>query len=218
MTRAAKVRAVAFDLDGTLLDTGTVVPDSYIAVVRELGGPALTRRDVISAYRVGAADAVIAELLGSRAPADAVERYLAELKRRADAVSVYPGMRAVVGRLAERFPLVVYTGASARACAVLLDRTGLRRFFHAVLGGDEVERQKPDPEGLRLLAHRLGLATDQLAYVGDAARDADAARACGALAIVASWGHEYVPPGDGAIVVGSPDELVDVLGDGRPVS
>ena len=162
MTQAAKIRAVAFDLDGTLLDTGSVVPDAYIAVVRELGGPALTRREVISAYHVGSTDAVIAELLG-------------------------------------------------RTCAVLLERTGLRRFFRVVLGGDEVKRPKPDPEGLCTVAARLGLTTDKLAYVGDAPRDADAADACGALAIIASWGHEYVPSADGTIVVALPNELVGVF-------
>ncbi len=214
MTRAATVRAVAFDLDGTLLDTGTVVPDSYIAVVRELGGAAPTRRDVISAYHVGAADAVIAELLGRTPPTNAVARYLAELERRADAVSVYPGIRAAVEQLAERLPLAVYTGASSRACAVLLERTGLRRFFRVVLGGDEVERPKPDPEGLCTVAARLGLTTEQLAYVGDAPRDAGAAGACGALAIIAAWGHEYVPPSDRTIVVAAPNELVGVFDDG----
>ena len=212
VNEAARIRAIAFDLDGTLLDTGTVVPDSYIAVVRELGGPAVTRPEVVAAYHAGAAGAVIAELLGSKPPVDAVARYLIELERRADAVSLYPGMRAVVEKLAERLPLAVYTGASARACAVLLDRTGLRRFFSVVVGGDEVERPKPDPEGLRVVADRLGLATEQLAYVGDAARDAGAARACGALPIVASWGHEYAPPIDDAIVVAAPEDLVRALG------
>ncbi len=214
VARTTNVRAVAFDLDGTLLDTGTVVPDSYIAVIRELGGPVPTRQDVISAYRAGSADAVIAALLGRTPPPDATARYFVELERQADAVQVYSGMRAVLEQLAARLPLAVYSGASARACAILLERTRLRELFAVVLGGDEVERPKPDPEGLHLVADRLGLAAGQLAYVGDAERDARAAHACGALAILASWGHEYVPSGDNAIVVAAPEELVRVLAGG----
>src|SRR5581483_9171670 len=108
------------------------------------------------------AEAVIAALLGRMPPPDAAARYFVELERRADAVQVYAGMRAALEQLAERLPLAVYTGASARACAILLDRTGLRRYFRTVVGGDEVQRAKPDPEGLEMVAARLGLAPVQL--------------------------------------------------------
>lgn len=214
MTRAAEVTAIAFDLDGTLIDTGVVVPDAYMAVVDKLGGVVQTREQVIAAYRAGATAAVLAQLLGREPPPDAVPLYLTELEVRAHGVSVYSGMLPTLERLADRWPLGVYSGASAAACAILLERTGLREFFAAVVGGDEVECPKPDPQGLLALGERLGVATSEMAYVGDSLRDAGAARACGALAVAAAWGHEYSPTDLGAVVVASPGELLGVFGPG----
>ena len=214
MTRAPEVTAIAFDLDGTLIDSGVVVPDAYLAVVDKLGGAVKTREQVIAAYRAGATAAVLAQLLGREPPPNAVTLYLGELERRADGVSVYSGMRRTLQRLAERWPLGVYSGASAAACAILLERTGLREFFAAVVGGDEVGSPKPDPQGLLELGRRLGVSTSEIAYVGDSVRDVGAARACGALAVVAAWGHEYSSVDAGAVAVASPEELLGVFDPG----
>jgi HAD superfamily hydrolase (TIGR01509 family) len=208
--RLLAVRAVFFDLDGTLVDSRTIVPDSYVAVVEGLGGRA-SREQVVAAYGAGASDAVLAQLLGHEPPAEAREHYLRELESRAGSATLYHGVRRAVERLAGRLPLGVYSGASAEAVSILLEPTGLRPFFRAVLGGDEITRPKPDPEGLRVLAGRLGLDTREVAYVGDAARDAEAARACGAVAVVAGWGHEFTAEAAADLVIPSPDDLLDAF-------
>jgi HAD superfamily hydrolase (TIGR01509 family) len=205
--RLLAVRAVFFDLDGTLVDSRTIVPDTYVAVVERFGGRA-SREQVVAAYGAGAFDAVLAQLLGREPPAGAREHYLRELASRAGSVTLYPGVGRVVERLSARFPLCVYSGASAKAVGILLEPTGLRPLFRVVLGGDEVARPKPDPEGLRVLAERLGLDTREVAYVGDAARDAEAARACGAVAVLAGWGHEFTADAPADLVVAAPDDLL----------
>ena len=65
------------------------------------------------------------------------------------------------------------------------------RYFIAVVGGDEVERPKPAPDGIDLACGRLGVSPDSAAYIGDAPNDLEAARRSGALAVAAAWGYQY---------------------------
>ena len=55
---------VVWDMDGTLLDTTAVVPDAFVAAVLELGGPAVDRDDVVSAYSMGVPEAILEHFLG----------------------------------------------------------------------------------------------------------------------------------------------------------
>src|SRR5436190_1287048 len=64
----------------------------------------------------------------------------------------------------------------------------LRHLFETVVGGDETERHKPDPEPLLLAAERLNVAPAQCAYVGDSPFDIRAAKAAGMHAIAVTWG------------------------------
>ena len=65
----------------------------------------------------------------------------------------------------------------------------LGHLFDAVVGGDETERHKPDPEPLLLAAERLGADPAETAYVGDSPFDVRAAKAAGMHAIAVTWGR-----------------------------
>ncbi|MCW2867311.1 MAG: Phosphoglycolate phosphatase, partial [Marmoricola sp.] len=51
-------------MDGTLVDSATVVPDAFIETVRRLGGPAMTRAEVVSYYDAGAPHVMLGLMLG----------------------------------------------------------------------------------------------------------------------------------------------------------
>jgi phosphoglycolate phosphatase-like HAD superfamily hydrolase len=87
----------------------------------------------------------------------------------------------------------VFSGASVRACRILLGRADLLSFFSVIVGGDEVEIPKPAPDGIHLACERQRVTPSDAAYVGDAPNDLEAARRSGALAVAAAWGHEYRP-------------------------
>jgi phosphoglycolate phosphatase len=60
-----------------------------------------------------------------------------------------------------------------------LERNGLEGRFAVVIGGEDVERHKPDPEGLLTAIARLGVRAEETLYVGDTVADAAAARGAG---------------------------------------
>ena len=200
-------------MDGTLIDSATVIPDAYIACITALGGRSYTPSEIIAAYSVGPPEAMLAHLLGRRSTAAEVDDYHVRLERLATGVAVYPGITETLAALASQVRLAVFTGASIRACRILLGSTGLLGYFVALVGGDEVPRSKPYPDGILEVCRRIRVNPSNAAYVGDAPIDLRAARRGGTLALAAAWGHQYQPdePSDG--VLHRPGDLVDYVMD-----
>ena len=205
------VVAAVFDMDGTLFDSATVVPDAYIEAVVERGGTRYERADVIAAYGLGPPATILTHLLGRGCRDADLDRYHARLEVLAEGVGFYPGLVEVLAELAARLPLAVVTGASRRAAEILLGASGLLAHFKVVVGGDEVPFPKPDPGGILLACERLGVDARAVAYVGDAGVDVEAARRAGALALAAGWGHLFSDQHRADDVLGEPGELLTLL-------
>ncbi len=208
---AGGLRAVVWDMDGTLIDSSTVVPDAYISAITTLGGPSLTREAVIAAYSLGPPAVMLAHLLGRASTEADVQEYLERLRARAAAARPYPGIPATLQRLRPRVELGVFTGANHASATILLKATGLAGHFTVVVGGDEVEHQKPAPDGVLLACWALGVEPASAAYVGDSPRDLEAARSSGARAFAAGWGHLYSPASPADLVLDRPEELLEIV-------
>ena len=203
--------AVVFDMDGTLIDSAAVIPDAYIACVEALGGPVYTRRQVIDSYSVGPPRAMLTHLLRRLASPEEVDDYHARLAATAPGVTVYPGIEETLSTLQRRLSLAVFTGASIRACRILLGAAGLVSHFDVLVGADEVARSKPEPDGIYLACERLGVAAASTAYVGDSPNDLEAARRSDALAVAAGWGHQYRADEPSDVVLNQPHDLVTLI-------
>ena len=211
MPPGRRLKAVVFDMDGTLIDSATVIPDSYIACVKELGGRLYTREQVIDAYSVGPPEAMLTHLLGRPSTSDEVDDYHNRLRMAAHGVRVYDGVNEALSELEQMVPLAVFTGASIRACRILLDAAGLISHFKALVGADEVTRSKPHPDGIFAACARLGVEASAAAYVGDSANDLEAARRSEALALAAGWGHLYRPGVASDAVLSDPRDLLSFV-------
>jgi HAD superfamily hydrolase (TIGR01509 family) len=206
-----RVDAIVFDMDGTLFDSSEVVPDAYLATVAELSGKSLTRQDVIAAYPVGPPADLLAHLTGAPADGAGVGRYHDALRLGAASLRPYAGLEDALRALAPDVRLAVFTGADRTAALMLIEATGLAEWFDVVVGSDEIEHPKPDPEGILEACRRLGVSPERAAYVGDSARDLEAARRSGALAVAAGWGHEFDRDVPADEVAHAPDDLVGLL-------
>ena len=91
----------------------------------------------------------------------------------------------------------------------------LGHLFEAIVGGDETERHKPDPEPLLLGAERLGADPADTAYVGDSPFDVRAAKAAGMYAVAVTWGRihdrERLEAEEPDAIVDRAEELLAIL-------
>ena len=179
---------LVWDMDGTLLDSSDVVPDAFVAAVGELGGKDVDREQVVAAYSLGVPETMLEHLLHRELRSGEAEAYY---RRLLDApVTPYSGIAETVKELRRSGHVIaVFTGASKRAASTLLSSAGIE--VDVLVGGDKIERPKPAPDGLLLAARVLRRDPGDLAYIGDAPTDLQAAKASGAISVAAGWGHLY---------------------------
>lgn len=187
-------KAILFDFDGTLLDS---FPDHLRAYQVALApyGIHLTAQQYFDAYSPHWYDTY--EILGlPREDWDDIDE--AWLVATTDHASpLFPGVTAVLDALQPRAALGIVSAGSRPRVLRDLDRTGLLPYFDIILGGDDVQRPKPDPQGLQLALQALQIAPGEALYVGDAREDCAMAAAAGVpfVGIAASFATVRITPG-----------------------
>lgn len=199
---------LVWDMDGTLLDSTLVVPEAFIAAVNELGGSRPDHEQVVAAYSLGVPEVILAHLLDRPLSTGDSEAYYRRLH--GAVLRPYPGVATTLAALrAARHKVVVFTGAAVRGAHILLEAAGVE--VDVLVGGDLIEHPKPAPDGLYLAAQLLGVEATELAYVGDARVDLMSARAAGACAIAAGWGHLYDSAAPADLTLTRPQDVLALL-------
>jgi HAD superfamily hydrolase (TIGR01549 family) len=210
---ALGVSAVVFDMDGTLFDSTACVTMAYREAVLAAGGPDCSPPEVVAAYPLGPPAAILSHLLGREATPQEESVYLAFLDKYQDRIEVYDGVTGLLAALAsEGVPLAVFTGASRAAASRLLAATELLPYFSALVGGDDVSRTKPEPDGIFHACDLLDVAPSRVAYVGDSTLDLEAARRSGALAVAAAWGHLFDAEASCDVLARTPHDVLSIVG------
>jgi N-acetyl-D-muramate 6-phosphate phosphatase len=211
--RALPVRAVLFDLDGTLADTASDLAAALNRVRADRSLPALAvatlRPHASDGSRgmLGAGLGVTGEHPDWETLKDAFLDYYASAL--AVHTQLFAGAEAALGAIEERgLAWGIVTNKAARFTLPLLDRLGLATRAGVIVCGDTTPQAKPHPAPLLHAATRLGIEATRCVYVGDAERDVVAARAAGMAALVASYG--YIGP-DVAPESWAADGLIDSL-------
>jgi len=201
------IDAVAFDLDGTLVDSAPDIAHALNAALKKAG---LERFDLatVRGWIGDGPDVLIGHALArlghgeGDAAADAELRL--RLRRWYDVASlaaplslgqVYPGIAALLAALRRQLPLVVVTNKPTPLARAVLEAAGLLPSLRAVHGADTPALRKPAPELLLVAAGGLGIAPSRLAMVGDSALDQRAAAAAGCPALRVGWGYGTPAPG-----------------------
>jgi len=189
----AQLRAVLFDLDGTLLDTAPDMVGALNTLRREHGLAPLPYDRVRPGVSHGAVR--LLKIGFPDAGADSIpalqQRYL-DIYRGALAVGtrLFAGMDGVLDALTRRgLKSGIVTNKPSWLTDPLLDQLGLRARFECVVSGDSVAQCKPHPLPLLHAATLAGVSPHECIYVGDAERDVQAAHAAGMPALVANYGY-----------------------------
>jgi 2-phosphoglycolate phosphatase len=189
------VRAVLFDLDGTLLDTAPDMVAALNVLRREEQLDPLPYLEVKPLVSHGAnalvrhafpsADKALFEALRMRF----LDRYAAALVVH---TRPYEGVSEMLTYLdSAAIPWGIVTNKTEGLTGPLLEQLGLRSRADVIVCGDTVAERKPHPLPLLYAAAQLGVAPGSTVYVGDAERDILAAQAAGMRSYVALYG--YIP-------------------------
>lgn len=215
-----RLRAVLFDMDGTLLDSA---PD-FIAVcnaMREARGLPAVAEQAIRAVVSGGARAMVLAAFDVDPLSDAFEPLRLEFLERylehcAVHTHLYDGMPELLQDIERaRLKWGVVTNKHVRFAEPIMRGLGLAERSAVLVCPDHVSRSKPDPEPVLLACRQMGLQPEEVLFIGDDLRDIESGRAAGTRTAAVRYG--YIHPDDnpghwGAdVVVDHPLELRTVL-------
>jgi pyrophosphatase PpaX len=201
------LRAVLFDWDGTLVDSAESSFRCYARVFPEFGIPfdraAFERTYSPDWYRTYR-EVGLPEEHWEAANARWLEHYACEPPTAiADAIGSLDRLRAAGLRLG------LVTSGSRQRVVREMATLGVAEWFEAVLCAGDTAHRKPHPEPLQLGLHRMGVAAEESAYVGDSPEDVQMARAAGAFTV----GVPGAFPNRDLLRAAAPDLLADTLGE-----
>jgi phosphoglycolate phosphatase len=206
---AARVRFthVAFDLDGTLIDSRHDLASSVNHVLRTMRLPEQAP-ETLYGYVGEGARVLVERALGPERCARFeegvglfMEWYGAHLL---DATVPYPGIVDLLDALAARdVALSVLTNKPIGLTRAILEGLGLTARFVGVIGGDSLPVRKPNPAGLDELRRLTGTPREETLLVGDSTIDVDTARVGGVAFCGVSWGLS-----PNMLIAAAPERLV----------
>ena len=204
-----------FDLDGTVVDSAAIILASMRHATQEVLGRDYADEELLRAVGGPGLEAQMAAFAPERV-AELVRVYRAHNEPLHDELEACAGMERVLVRLRDGGRRLGVVTAKRRATVELaFARLPLGHLFETVVGGDETERHKPDPEPLLLAAKRMGADPAETVYVGDSPFDMRAAKAAGMHAVGVTWGRIHdrarLEAEDPDAVVDTAEELLERL-------
>ena len=191
---APDIKAVLFDLDGTLIDSAPDLGAAADKMRTDRGLPSLPFEKYRPMAGAGARGMLgVAFGLTPEHPDFAALReeffrnYEACMTQR---TYVFDGVAQLIASLAEcQLPWGVVTNKSMRFTAPLTKAMPLFSTARAVVGGDSTPHPKPHPAPLLEAARQVGVRPIECIYVGDDVRDVQAGRAAGMRTVAATYGY-----------------------------
>ena len=187
------IRAVLFDLDGTLVDSLEDLTDAVNHIRKAFSHPLLTADEVRQKVGKGARHLIRQALPDSSDTLidQALDMFL-EFNRQhiADKSRLYPGIAEILDEIAAReIRMAVVSNKNEALSSLILQSLGIHDRFECVCGGDTYPERKPSPLPLLKVAEILELAPNECIMAGDSINDVQAGRQAGIGSIACTWGY-----------------------------
>jgi phosphoglycolate phosphatase len=187
-----KIKAIIFDLDGTLIDSVLDLANSVNHTLTTLGLLPHTTEEIKSFVGDGV-QKLLKRSLGKthmgKVP-EAFPIFMAHYgKHCMDNTFLYPKVAETIPYLAEKYSLGILTNKSVTFSHKILTALGVHTYFKEVLGGDSFSTKKPDPEGIFYLADKWSIdPVNEMVMVGDHATDIEVGRRAGCTTVFIDGG------------------------------
>ena len=210
------IKAVVFDLDGTLLDTIRDIAAAANQALRQYGLP----EHPIERYRAyvghgirGLFQQALPE--GSEAAEQVLASYLAYYPEHCTDLTVFfPGIPEMLQALQGRYALGVLSNKTERTAKRIMAHYFPPDMFRLVWGNDGQRPLKPDPAAAPLLCEALGVGPEEILFFGDGDTDMEFATRAGFLPVACSWGYrsrEELERAGARYIVDRAEQLTEML-------
>ncbi len=218
----SRIRAICFDVDGTLSDTDDVLLEKIARLVAPFHF-LFPKKEVTHAARrlVMASEAPanfligLPDLLGLDDKLFALADWLARKShRKPGKFLLIPGVKEMLEELSQRYPLAVVSARDARTTNIFLERFGLLPYFKCVAVAQTCKHTKPFPDPVLWAAGQMGVDAGDCLMVGDTTVDVRAGNAAGAqtVGVLCGFGEEAeLREHDADMILTTTPELVQVL-------
>ena len=175
-------KAVVFDFDYTLGDTTNGIVESANYALKTLGHAERSVDEIKRTIGLSLKD-TFAALTDSR-DREQSERFVALFREKADEVmtdsaALYDRVPEILSELHKTHKIGIVTTKFHYRIEAILNKFGVYEFVDVIVGGEDVTREKPDPEGLLNAIDALGADKNETLYVGDSLVDAQTAANAG---------------------------------------
>ncbi len=214
------VKAVMFDLDGTLVHTAPEIAASINKMLAELGFPVMPQNQIESYIGEGA-QALIMRCLAANIQGEpdgalferAQALFFAHYADNVTQSKPYDGVVQALSTLQNKgLRLACVTNKPERFTIPLLDKCGLLDFFEVVVSGDTLPKKKPDPIQLRYICAKFNVLEAEAMLVGDSLIDVKTAHAAGCYIVTVPYGYNQGKPIDHNLVDETIPSLTDLAG------
>lgn len=178
-----------FDMDGTLINSGTMIANTVNYVRENIGLAILEKKHILEKLNdpnINSAEFFYGTKHFTQEQTHLFESYytqncLLELE-------IYDGIESLLKTLKGEFKLAVATNASSTFAKKMLAHLELLDHFEVVYGYDSVSKPKPHPEMVHKIIHTLATTKEKSLLIGDSHKDTQAAFNAGVDSILVNWG------------------------------
>ncbi|CAG7650373.1 pyrophosphatase PpaX [Paenibacillus allorhizosphaerae] len=190
------IRTVLFDLDGTILDTNELIIQSFLHTFEGVTPEPVTREHIIPNMGRPLVEQMV-YFSGRQQVDDLVMKYRKfNVEKHDELVKQFPHVKETLAKLhAAGVKLGVVTSKIRLTTEMGLKLTGMFDYFGTIVTVDEVEKAKPDPEGILKALRELGGDAESALMVGDSHYDLEAAKNADVRSVAVAWslkGEDYL--------------------------
>ncbi len=204
-------RLLAYDFDGTLVDTKEDIALSVNLALDEMGLPARSREEIFSFVGHGVLN-LMKQAVGEHNghdPEHAVDVFRKHYRVHVlDTTRFYPNCIEILEHFAPRLQAIV-SNKPVEFVENILQGLKHRHHFASVYGGDSVAHKKPDPEMVLHLLNKHGVRPEEALVIGDSPQDIEAGRRAGTATCGVSWGLRPLEE----VTSANPDFLIHDMAD-----
>ena len=204
------IRGVIFDFDGTLIDSYEAIAGSLNEVCSAFSRPPLGLEEVRGMVGHGL-EQLIEKAVGPEKVEEGVRLFRHSYATSCESqTQLLPRVKETLEELERRgYEMAIATNKPSNFARIILKSLEIEHLFAEVLGPNDVDKPKPDPEMLELIMMRIGLGPEEVVYIGDMILDIQVARRAGVSVFALPTGSASRE----ALLEGRPDRLLKRFSD-----